>query len=62
MDISDQATEREEQERARSLSARKPEGPAATGFCHHCGAQVPFALRWCDEDCRNDWQRAQRAG
>lgn len=30
------------------------------GQCHNCGASVPDGHRWCDADCRDDWER--RAG
>lgn len=34
---------------------RKPEGPAATGFCLNCDHPLPEGLRWCDGLCRDDW-------
>jgi hypothetical protein len=30
--------------------------PAATGQCLNCQADLPPNLRWCDIDCRDDWQ------
>lgn len=65
MDISDKATEREEQDRAIALANRRPAGPAATGLCLFCDEPLPAAAdgqpapRWCDCDCRNDWEREQ---
>jgi len=56
MDISDQATAREEQERERSMTLRRPPGPAATGWCLHCAVPVPEGYRWCGPECRDDWQ------
>lgn len=53
--LDDQATEREEQFRDAALSARKSEGPAPCGQCHNCGEVVPGVLRWCDQECRDDW-------
>lgn len=34
----------------------------ATGFCLSplCGEAVDPPKRWCDADCRDDWQRHQR--
>lgn len=31
-----------------------------TGRCHNCDAEVGDAL-FCDGDCRDDWQRRERA-
>lgn len=50
----DIASEREELARSVALTARKPEGPAATGRCLYCG-QGLVALRWCDAECRDEW-------
>lgn len=41
------------------LSARKQEGPAATGFCLSCDAPL-VDRRWCDADCRDDWTHDQQ--
>jgi hypothetical protein len=57
----DQACEREEKDRAVSLALRKPIGPEAVGVCLHCGEPVGDGRRWCDGDCRDDWQRIERA-
>lgn len=59
MDISDTATEREERDRDIALQLRKPAGPAATGACLNCDAPLPPGARWCDCDCRHDWERRQ---
>lgn len=32
----------------------------ATGFCLWCGEPLRYGLRWCDTDCRDDFERAQR--
>lgn len=29
------------------------------GMCLNCGAAVEGDRRWCDEECRDDWDRAQ---
>lgn len=36
---------------------RKPEGPVATGWCLNCEKETPEGRRWCDTDCRDDWER-----
>jgi len=55
----DMATAREEQDRELALKVRKPGGPAATGVCLCCGEPVTDGRRWCDADCRDDWQRGE---
>jgi hypothetical protein len=39
------------------LTIRKPTAPDATGFCLNCGEPLSDGRRWCDADCRDDWQR-----
>jgi hypothetical protein len=39
-----------------TLAARCPAAPAATGHCLNCGEPLPAGRRWCDTDCRDDWQ------
>jgi hypothetical protein len=60
-DIVDQANEAAELFNRAALSQRKSEGPVATGFCFNCDARLAPKLRWCGPECRDDWQRAQRA-
>lgn len=35
---------------------RKPK-VQATGKCLYCGEELAEGLRWCDADCRDDWQK-----
>lgn len=58
-DISDHATEQEEQDRLRALQRRAPEGPRATGNCLFCGEPVEPPRRWCDAQCRDDYEAEQ---
>ena len=60
-DIIDQANDAADIFRKSALSQRKPEGPAATGFCLNCDARMAQGQRWCDAACREDWEKAQRA-
>ena len=30
---------------------------AAVSICIECGNHIAQGLRWCDKDCRDDWQR-----
>lgn len=59
-DIIDRASEVEELERRAALSRRQPNGPAATGHCLNCETPMPDGRRWCDADCRDDWEKERR--
>ena len=54
--IDDDATMREEQFLKVALATRKPDGPAATGRCLSCNSILPLGHRWCDADCREDYE------
>lgn len=38
---------------------RKPEGPLATGWCYNCTEPLAAGMRWCDADCRDDWENLE---
>lgn len=58
MDVFDQATEREEKDRAFALQmARQGEVLAAVGVCHWCDESVAPGHRFCDVDCRDLFDR-----
>lgn len=59
-DDADRAQILEERERARGITDRKPEGPAATGECLWCGDPVEQGRRWCGVECRDMWQAMRR--
>lgn len=40
-----------EQARRKSATAQ-----SAIGKCLNCQAELEPPLRWCDSDCRDDWQ------
>lgn len=40
------------------LAVRKPEGPKAKGKCYTCDAPLPMTHRWCDAQCRDDFERS----
>lgn len=61
-DFADLGAAREEMDRALALKVRAPEGPVATGCCLACGVALEGGRRWCDADCRDDWQLAQAVG
>lgn len=64
-DIIDEANERAELRLRKQLEVRKPAGPEPTGYCLNC--DQPFdpeddQRRWCDADCRDDWELRHRRG
>lgn len=44
------------------LAARKPEGPAYTGYCldPNCGEELEAPRRWCNASCREAWEHDRR--
>lgn len=40
-------------------SARRYKSPVATGLCLYCSSEVSNGLRWCNSDCRNDYERLE---
>lgn len=60
MSLDDDASAFEELRREAALSVRKPEAPRPTGRCLNCGEAVAQVRRWCDDECRDDWQARQK--
>jgi len=58
-DIVDDAQKREEELLAKALATRKPAGPVPCGFCYNCEEPVHPDARWCDLECKADWERLQ---
>lgn len=61
-DFADLGSAREALDTELARKVRKPVGPAATGLCLSCDAPLPDGRRWCDADCRDDWQAEQARG
>ncbi len=61
MDILDMADETQETfMRAAMSNVGRPLQVHGIGMCLNCGAAVDGERRWCDTDCRNDWERHGR--
>lgn len=58
-DNADRAAERTELILNAGLSHRAPEPPPATGRCLNCEEPLDAGMRWCDADCKEDWERRQ---
>lgn len=65
-DIVDDANESAERDLALAIRAARCgtglEMPGPTGLCLNCGEPTPAVQRWCDDECRDDWQARRRAG
>ena len=58
MDDADRVDERSEFDHLANLEkSHKPEAPKACGFCLFCEAPLHNESRWCDSDCRDDWEK-----
>ncbi len=70
-DIYDQATDREEKDRALAIEhARRSRAPLLpTGVCHYCGSPTRHRMLFCDPvvsegikgSCRDDYEREKAA-
>lgn len=60
-DIADRGEAYQAKLNADALRIRMPEGPKPTGFCFFCHTPVKGQRRWCDAECRDDWEREQPA-
>lgn len=58
MDEVDRNAEFEEKIHAARIAAARAVKPAAlaNGNCLNCLKRIRKNLRWCDEDCRDDWE------
>lgn len=52
----DRAQNEVERSLGEALRARKVVGPVATGRCLYCDEIVDDEQRWCDSQCRDEWQ------
>lgn len=58
MDAADQSQAIEDRLHDLSIAAARGSAPrhGGNGACLHCGAPLSPPQRWCDADCRDDWQ------
>lgn len=55
-DIADKSQKHEEMWLTENLSKRKQEGPEETGYCLFCGEKTKPGWRWCNAECRDNWE------
>lgn len=59
MDEVDKAHQYEEAHRLAALAKKRKNNIPATGYCLFCNELLKPGFRWCDTDCRDDWEREQ---
>ena len=55
----DRAQETEEFMRKMALLKQPEPKITATGFCLFCAEKLMLPRRWCDAECRDEWQLEQ---
>lgn len=62
-DIADVANDNLESEIKRALSLiNSSEVAKANGACLYCNEPLSLPRRWCDADCRDNWEKEQKNG
>jgi len=63
MDDADRAADREDIAREAAVAAirRRIEAMPSLGYCYYCGEALRAGKRFCDADCRGDYERQQKA-
>lgn len=60
MEVIDKAQENEQLFTELALKNAKQQTLTANGRCHYCEETIDEGLRFCDVDCRDDYDREQR--
>ncbi|GHT90510.1 hypothetical protein FACS1894101_3060 [Betaproteobacteria bacterium] len=64
-DIADMTQERIERlalcQQRFGQAKQKPAAPEATGYCLNCGDPIADMRRWCDSECRDEWEHIDAA-
>lgn len=61
MDDADRASDREDIARAAAVEAVRAriERLPSLGYCYYCGEALRAGKRFCDSDCRDDYERQE---
>lgn len=59
MDIIDRAQKRIDIQLEEALQHREPE-LTAKGQCYNCNEPLPHNKKFCDADCRDDWEKRHK--
>ena len=62
MDDADRASDREDIARAAAVEAVRAriERRPSLGYCYYCGEALRAGKRFCDADCRDDYDRQEK--
>lgn len=62
MDDADRASDREDIARAAAVEAVRAriERLPSLGYCYYCGEALRAGKRFCDSDCRDDYERQEK--
>jgi hypothetical protein len=62
MDDADRAADREDIARDAAVAAirQRIEGMPSLGYCYYCGEALRAGKRFCDSDCRDDYDRQEQ--
>jgi len=62
MDDADRASDREDIARAAAVEAVRAriERLPSLGYCYYCGEALRAGKRFCDADCRDDYERQEK--
>ena len=62
MDDADRAADREDIAREAAVAAirRRIEAMPSLGYCYYCGEALRAGKRFCDADCRDDYDRQEK--
>ena len=56
-DLTNARLEREMAAMIERVRVKPREAGPYTGYCYWCGCRVKSPRRWCDAECRDDWER-----
>ena len=59
MDVVDRAQQDMDFYASHRVEEHRPEH-RATGGCLYCGEPVPPGERWCDKECRDEWEKEEK--
>lgn len=59
IDVENDLAQAETEASVRAARESADQGPVFTGHCLNCGAPTQPPWRWCDVECRDEWQELQ---
>ena len=59
-DLASTYEELDRQSALNRLESTKLHSPESTGHCLYCGEELSDGRRWCNADCRDEWEKEQK--